>query len=174
MKTMDKVYNLSDFVQCVNAGEVVLMTHTDFYQFESGLSEGKASKSSRPLLRDVYIAEFRKGSYNMHYKLHHDDTFRETSSLKKKKLLILDKPPCEKEERGITSKKKNGVLRNLSSLMPINRRTFYDNLTVNDDVVDLVKEREEHECSVFIVTLKFIFILTVFCVLTFVILVLVY
>ena len=61
------VYDFSDFMQCVsNAGDVLLMTHSDFYQFESGLSEGKTSKSSRPLLRDVSVAEFRSNIFPTH------------------------------------------------------------------------------------------------------------
>ena len=42
IKNMDKVYDFSDFVQCVsNAGAVVLMTHSDFTNLKLGLVKAK-------------------------------------------------------------------------------------------------------------------------------------
>ena len=45
------------------------MSHTDFYQYESGRSESKLSKCTRPYLADVSDIEFRRGSLCLHYKL---------------------------------------------------------------------------------------------------------
>ena len=64
MNAMDKVYDFTDFVKCVSiVGESIIMSHTDFYQYESGLSESKLSKSTRPYLADVSDVQFRRGHY---------------------------------------------------------------------------------------------------------------
>ena len=141
---MDKVYDYYDFVQCVgNVGEVVHMHYDDFYLFEKGLSESKLSKSSRPLLADVYVVEFRKGSKNMFYMLHNENDFKEADFLKvKTENNVSEKPPQQKSNRGINSKKKNGLIKKILPLLPENRRKFYEELPINEDAVDLVYQRE--------------------------------
>ena len=70
MKAMDKVYDFTDIVKCVsNVGESIIMSHTDFYQYESGLSESKLSKSTRPYLAAVSDVEFRRGPLCLYYNL---------------------------------------------------------------------------------------------------------
>ena len=133
MKNMDKVYDFS----VSNAGDVVLMTHSDFYQFESGLSKGKTSKYSRPLLRDVSVAEFRKGSYNMFYKLHNDEQLREADFLKKKQNLSFRKYLHIRKQIEELHLKRRMVY---CGIFP--PEIFYENLPVDEHVVDLVKERE--------------------------------
>ena len=144
MKAMDKVYDFDDFIKCVeNVGIAQILDFTDFYNFESGLSEGKASKTSRPLLANVKEVEFRKGSLNMFYKCFEDDEFREANFLKAKtKKSISDMPLRRTEKRGICEKKKSEILKNLSTVFPATRRSFFENLLVNDDSVDLMTERE--------------------------------
>ena len=44
--------------------------------------------------------------------------------------------------RGISSKKKNAIIDNLSSLMPSDRKPFYDNLPLNENSADLISEGE--------------------------------
>ena len=119
------------------------MTHKNFYDFERGLSEGKASKLSRPYLSDVYIAEFRRGSMKTYYKLYNDDSFKDAEFLKrnvKKSITIM--PRQQQQERGIKSKKKETILKNWSSLMPVNRRAFFENRPINGTSVDLAYESE--------------------------------
>ena len=120
MKAMDKVFDFHDFTKCVaNVCDAVVMTHKDFYDFVRGLSEGKASKLSRPYLSDVYIAEFRRGSMKMYYKLHNDDSFKDADFLKRnvKKSIKIMPPQQQQQEQGIKSKKKETILKNLSSLI---------------------------------------------------------
>ena len=149
MKAMDKVYDFTDFVKGVsNVGESIIMSHTDFYQYESGLSESKLSKSTRPYLADVSDVQFRRGSLCLHYKLRistNNNEFLEADILMSKaKKVIGDKPKSQKCEQGITSKKKDGILK-LKECIPKNRLAFCQNLAVNEDVVDLLTEREKGE-----------------------------
>ena len=145
MKAMDKVYDLDDFVKCVaNVGDVVKMNYEDFYKFENGLSQSKASKESQPYLKHVYVAEFRKDSMYLFYKRHGEDGFRETDFLKRNmKSSIQVMPERQQQEHGITCIKKNAILDNLTSLMPMNRWPFFENLPVNDNAVDLIRETEK-------------------------------
>ena len=140
MKAMDKVYDFDDFVKCVaNVGDVVKMNYEDFYKFENGLSQSKASKESQPYLKHVYVAESRKDSMYLFYKRHGEDEFRETDFLKRNmKRSIQVMPERQQQEHGITCIKKNAILDNLTSLMPINRQPFFENLPVNDNAVDLM------------------------------------
>ena len=64
--------------------------------------------------------------------------------MSKAKKVISDKPKSQKCEQGITSKKKDGILK-LKECIPKNRLTFNQNLAVNEDVVDLLTEREKGE-----------------------------
>ena len=62
MKNKGNIYDVHDFTRCVqNAGDVSVMNISDFYNYENGLSQGKESKESRPLLHDVVVVEFRRG-----------------------------------------------------------------------------------------------------------------
>ena len=142
MKKMDKVYDFDDFVSCVGkAGETLLMQVGDFYQFESGLSESKESKTSRPLLRDVSVLQVPLACF---FKVRHDDSnFNEANFLMKKfKKDVVNLPGSQENARGITSKKQKTILKELGDLIPKNRRVFYNDITINEGVADLVITRE--------------------------------
>ena len=144
MKSMDKVYDFEDFVKCISeVGEVSVMQPTNFYSFQNGLSESQASKKSRPLLADIYTVEFHQGSLDMFFKQKRVKEFKTAQFLKaKSKQGIKDMPKQQQENRGITSKKKKAILSNLSSLMPVNCRPFFERLPINENSTDLVTERE--------------------------------
>ena len=91
MKAMDKVFDFHDFTKCVaSVGDAVFMTHKDFYDFERGLSEGKASKLSRPYLSDVYM--------KMYYKRHNDDSFKDADFLKRNMKKSIKMPRQQQQE----------------------------------------------------------------------------
>ena len=78
------LYDFRDFVNCVDkAGKAVLMKPSNFKAWQNELSHGKSSKLSRPLLDTVVVAEFRRGSYELHFKTSHDGGFRSSDFLKK-------------------------------------------------------------------------------------------
>ena len=143
---MDKVYDFTDFTECVDKyGKSVLMNVYDFMLWESGLSQGAVSKSSRPLLKDVSVAEFRRGSLKMYFKRRHDaDSFDECDFLKKKsKMKIIELPTKQTEKRGIAPKKKETILKDLGPLISSSRRrAFFENLVTNVESVDLLDSRE--------------------------------
>ena len=153
LKDMDKVYDFDDFVECVaRIGEAHTMSFNDFFQFEHGLSEGQKSKSTRPLLVNVSVAEFRIGSTSLFFKVHDEENpeFQESDFLKwsvKESIRRKKSSPSQKSMGGIASKKKKAILENPSPLMPNNRKPFYESLPVNEKSVDLISEREVEKPS---------------------------
>ena len=63
---------------------------------------------------------------------------------KKTKGKITHIPQRQTEERGISSKKKNAILKDLGPLIASSRRrAFFEELHLNDESIDLVDSREE-------------------------------
>lgn len=81
VKKVRNLYDFRDFVNCVDrAGKAVIMKPSNFKAWKNELSQGKSSKLTRPLLDDVFVAEFRRGSY---FKTSHDGDFKSSDFLKK-------------------------------------------------------------------------------------------
>ena len=88
MKRKKDVEDWTDFIYCISkAGGIPLaMDITDFKNFRSGLSHGKTSLETKPLLENVAVAQFRKGSVkSWFYKKNHTDaSFEEHTFLQSK------------------------------------------------------------------------------------------
>ena len=86
MKKMKDVCDWSDFKKCVqNAGQYVEMEIEDFKNHESGLTQSKASKETRPLLDTISVVHFEKGSFDLSFKTSHSDSeFKKSIFLQKK------------------------------------------------------------------------------------------
>ena len=140
-----EVHDFKGFTKCViRAGDAIDMDLLDFKQYTNGLSQGKQSKSTRPLLCNVAVVEFRKGSTNMFFKTEHDaPKFQECDFLTKKlKSMFMKRSYCaasRSSPRGIPASKKNAILSKLGNLMPENKLKFFENLA-EMDVVDLIDE----------------------------------
>ena len=131
------LYDFEDFVQCArNAGTCVLMGDNDFRQWQNELSDSLASKTSRPLLDNVVVSFFQKGSTDMFFKSAHSDAeFRSTDFLKKKFKVQVENgkvsPPVTKYN-GVNAERKKSIIANLLSLMPENRKAFWLNMKANE------------------------------------------
>ena len=87
-KDHGSLYDYDEFVKCVQkVGIAICMERKDFLKWENQLSQKKASKESRPLLDNVVVAEFRKGSSLMFYKESHNDADFKTADFLKLKVL---------------------------------------------------------------------------------------
>ena len=96
---------------------------------ESTVTE-KASKESRPLLDNVVVAEFRKGSSLMFYKESHNDAdFKTADFLKLKVLKQIENGdnilPQTSAYKGVSADRKGGIIDNLIKLMPEKHRVFW-------------------------------------------------
>ena len=157
LKYADKVYDFKDYVQCVNKapGIVQSMEAGDFFDFEKGLSEGAVSKSSRPYLANTAAVQFRRGSHLMYFLTWQEMLRGDNFSREGREADFLQKRfKCQQNlntgiyakrrttKRGITLKKKGGIVSKLGSLMPANRLEFYKELKVDNSVADLVTDQD--------------------------------
>ena len=73
-KKQVRLYDFDDYLACVDrVGSAMKMQTDDFKQWENQLSQGKASKNTRPLLENVSVAQFRKGEPYLFFKTSHVD-----------------------------------------------------------------------------------------------------
>ena len=142
MKRRVNVYDFDDFVECIKTAgaDVIVPSYGDFRCFVGEDSKAKLAKPGRPKLADVSVAQFRRGSRMVHYKVDHTDPeFREFDYLlSKHKLNTL--PAGRTKPRGISEDKKSGIIQNLCTLMPVTRTAFWDNIAVGSEN-DLVESR---------------------------------
>ncbi len=146
MKNMHEVCDWGDFVACVrNAGEAYEMKVEDFKLYESGLSQGKTSKESRPLLSSVSVAQFRKGEKTLFYKKDHNEEFSQSDFLRKKvsdSIMNLDyQIKTQTQARGVTKSKLDNIVARLGPLMKPSRINFYKNLRHVEGLNDMMDTR---------------------------------
>ena len=132
-RIMKNINNFLDFVACVRAAGITIELVTgDFWEWSNGLSQGKASKDSKPLLEEVCMAEFRVGEAKMYFKRSLDDSdFKCTHLMMKKyKVVVNEKAFMSsqtlKERPGLDSGRKQGILDKLCPLMPTGRKGFWN------------------------------------------------
>ena len=123
MKKMKHVCEWDDFKRCVRkSGQVCEMQVSDFMEYESGLTQSKESKQTRPLLENVSAVEFRKGSTVLHFKTSHTEIDYQTAVfLKKKTRKAIESGEynvkCNDVARGINKVKRDHIIQNLGGLM---------------------------------------------------------
>ena len=147
MREKKSVYDFDDFVSIVrDKGIAYEMKSTDFVDFPNGMSNG-AYASSKPLLRDVRIVQFRKGDTNMFWKNSYDQrSYMDAPFLKKKIKQRIEmhrsKMPFDIKPTMsfVSAKRKNGIWEKLCPLMPPSRRQFWNDLQTaevnSEDEVD--------------------------------------
>ncbi|KAL1502881.1 hypothetical protein ABEB36_007959 [Hypothenemus hampei] len=129
LKKQKKVYDFADFEMCVsraNSGRVNVRTtnQKDFLCWKDYSSLYKlAHATPRPILRAMTEVTVTRGKYTICYKNDFDD--------------FSHCPPAIDHPRGITEEKKNGILKNLLTLIPSNRHSFWKNLPTTNNVTDL-------------------------------------
>jgi hypothetical protein len=137
-KSFKKAVNLYDFndYECAlrTVGITVPMKPDDFKDLKSGLSQSAASKSSRPLLADVYVVQFRSDSRSMFFKKGHNETdFKEADFLMKKCKetmndgLFLASSKVKQATNSARSRK-DDIIEKMGPLMPSDRLDFWRNL----------------------------------------------
>ncbi|XP_074039958.1 uncharacterized protein [Leptinotarsa decemlineata] len=144
MKTTNKgnIYDFNDFVKAVENSNgrkmnAICLTNDDVLNWKPGDSKAKSKQKDRPLLCDISVVQFRRGSRLLFYKNNIDDEkFKEYNFLKVNfKLEIPNK--LRDNSRGVSTRKKQGIISQLCPLMPENRRQFWLSLR-EADVEDLI------------------------------------
>ena len=138
------------------------MKPEDFYQFESGLSQKAATKESKPLLADVYVAEFRRDELLMFFKKDPESAeFNSTDFLKNKPMKLMAEKKYfsqikSKSRSGIPASRKTGIIEKLCSMMPASRREFWKSLPTSDwtDFIFVISVITVISLSIFILFLN--------------------
>lgn len=142
-----KIFDFTDLVKTFSdAGcAVTTMNFEDFTNWQSSVSQYLLTKagSARPLLNKMCWVRFCKGeeAASMSFKNDFsDEEFQDFTCWKTN-----FKQSCEKRAgpRGISRKKKEGIIKQLLPLMPHNRRNFWENLPENTKSEDLSKQVTE-------------------------------
>ena len=145
MRDLKKVMDFSDFKQCIEkTGESVEMRAEDFIDFRKRLvakTTKNADSIKYPLLADVAVVQFRKGSTKMYWKKRHtQDEFNESEfMLKKYREEVLKKPayPLKSGPRGVNAEKKRDIISKIGPCMPESRLKFWRELIESDLAKDL-------------------------------------
>ena len=133
VKQQGYLYDFGDYEKCINAaGRALVMEPKDFLLWEKQLSQGKISKQTRPLLDDVVVTQFRRGSKCLFFKRSHAATEFESSDCMKKQFKDDvdrgDVVPPVAEYEGVEKKRKSKIIENLLDMMPEDRRSFWYDL----------------------------------------------
>ena len=135
------IYTVTPFFQDYvialrSVGIAKKMNPENFLDLASGLSQGKTSKQTRPLLAEVYVVQFRRGENTMYFKKSHSEAnnvFQNADYLKNNlKIILRSKDYMRtipvKPNPGIVQSRKGEIIEKLCPLMPADRREFWDRL----------------------------------------------
>ena len=141
MKTEKQIVNFQDFVDiCSHAGKHILpvvMKVTDFRDFVGQQRTRKTKKCTLPLLADICVANFKKGSRALNFKTDFDRQYQSVDFLKPK-FSETALPERKFQMRGIPSGKKDEILKLLDGV-PSSKKRFWLDLPSNDGIADLVE-----------------------------------
>ena len=143
MKRQKTVFDFRDFENVIDKanGVAEVMSYYDFRQYQSKLSHAKST--CYPLLDNVVVAEFRKGSFHMFWKSDFEaKQFNHGEFLQKKFIKsIKTEFPARQAPRGIPELKKNDIITKLCPMMNEQRRSFWEGLPTTN-VSDLIDNFE--------------------------------
>ena len=149
IRSNENVEDWADLKNCFDAnGTSIEMGIGDFIDCKNELSHSTASLKQKPLLKDVVVAKFQKGSLCWYFKNSHKDrVFQHHEFLKQKVSREIEKSPTayfstlpKKYIRGINKAKRDNILKKLGPLLTDNRKTFYKNLMPVEGLSDLHSE----------------------------------
>ena len=118
---------------------VVEMGVDDFYHFKAGNRARNTKKIELPLLSNVVEVHFVKGSRSLYYKCSHDTEEYTGVDFLRCKFSLQPLPDRQSISRGISSRKKEGILKILGHVDAL-RRKFFTDLRSNDAAEDLVTQ----------------------------------
>ena len=147
MRKKKNVEDFQDFCDIVDkSGQALVMKYDDFYLVPRGVSQGKYA-SGKPLMDDIQVCKFEKGSQNMFWKTRYDQKdYMEAVFLQKKVAKALGNDYAKiGVPRGVYPPKKENIVNVLCPFLNANRRKFWEDLPVNEKSVDLVAERDPAE-----------------------------
>ena len=149
MKKRESILNFDDFVElCRGASSKILsivLEHKNFFKFVSGCRARSTRSNSEtlPLIHELCEVKFVRNINVMMYKNDFSEAdFSETSFIRVR-YNVFDLPCAMSESRGITSKKKAGIINAMKkAASPADSLLFWTSLPEDESVPDLVTTRE--------------------------------
>ena len=140
MRQMNEIIDFRELTQVVSSAkniEVVQMQLPDFYEFTAANKARTARNITLPILADIREVHFVRESRLMYYKVSHDSTEYEGVDFLRAKFNVEQFPKSHNRPRGITGKKKEGIIKLLTHVDGLKRK-FYNDLAINEKAKDLV------------------------------------
>lgn len=137
LKKMGKVYDFSDFVDCVRQAnsrknQVKVMAFSDFSVHTDFSSQHKLRKiEPRIYLKDIATVQAERGLFTLKYKTSHtDNEYKDLDFLQTKIVKSKEFSPATAKTQpiGIDEARKAAIIEKLVPLMPHNRRSYWLNL----------------------------------------------
>lgn len=150
VRKMGNVEDFTDFKECCKKASarmnVVEMQYNDFLKLENKLKTFSRKKKLEqvddqlPYFKDIVAMKFIKGSESLYVKTNYDDDDYSCRSniLKKNTSLVL--PQHIQGARGISTAKKETIVKRLVSKMTETRRQFWLNLPENNNAGDVLND----------------------------------
>ena len=139
--SFDDLSQLCD--QAAHNIEVVNLVHSDFYEFKN-YARANTKKIIKPLLKEVKEVKFTKGKFSLECKEgSFESNFREVAFIApkfKKQKKLKSMPATHPQSRGISTKKRDGIVHLLRTNTTCDSNSFYFNIPLNDASPDLYTE----------------------------------
>lgn len=143
MKHVNEIIDFRDLIDLVSSStrkvKVVTMQVHDFYPFRAGNRARSARNVTLPMLHDISEVYFARGSRLMFYKTSHADTEYQGVDFLRTKFNVEKFPTPLQHARGISGKKREGIIKLLAHVDGLKRK-FYKDLPINEKAKDLVFE----------------------------------
>lgn len=145
MRKNQNVYDFNDFFNAVKSSSPrmvpVVLEPPNFIKFKNIMKKRtRSTRNPLPYFSDIVEAKFTKGCKDFFFKTSFLDVeYKKTSgTVNEKTNLITICEDFSAKHRGISETKKEKILKELVSKMPINRRDFWINLPCNKSSEDLL------------------------------------
>ena len=146
MKKTPIIADCNEFVVLVNKSgkgiKPVELHSGEIYEVEKKSRSRKSKGVDMPLLEDVVEVAFRKGNRTLFYKTRFSEEFYTECDFLVSKFDAKSFPGSKKEDRGITQKKKDGILRCLKGV-PRSSLMFWNSLPTNEESKDLAEHLQD-------------------------------
>ena len=141
MKATPEIVTFEDLVQLISQAsariKVLEMNISDFYAFKAENRARSSKFVKMPKLSEAVEVKFVRESRLMYMKRAHEHTEYEGIDFLRPKVATNQLPEKLRDARGLSSKKKAGIMKILGHVAPLKRK-FYGDLAENDNAQDLV------------------------------------
>lgn len=141
-RLVENIEDFGDYMNCIEKSSkqirLIEMTFDDFLNWPDD-SNRYALHKSKVKLESIVSVKFARGSTELHYKKDHDDESFSSINFRRKNSII-DLPSSKSGPRGIPLSKKDNIVNKLCPLFKKkNRCTFWEEIAINDNSVDLTE-----------------------------------